>query len=421
MPIVCGIRFRGTGKIYYFSPCELDLAQGDHVVVETSRGQEIAQVALPAQDVEDDEVVGQLKPVIRRATTADLLDAETYRKQEDDALDKCREQVQQTNLPMKVVSAEYNYDGSRLTFFFTSEQRVDFRELVRDLARLFRTRIELRQIGVRDESKIVGGVGRCGRPLCCATWMNDFVPVSIRMAKQQDLPLSPMEISGLCGRLLCCLSYENDYYCEVKKRFPRVGKIVEIAGGRAKVIGVNVLTELAMVLLDDGTTMELTLEQLTAEAPIDCAHCVPGDIQDAPQEAMSEPEGEELQQDPERGAVIDEDAPLAEETPQPKRSPRSRSRRRPRAKSMEQSVGEGMAVSEEQGASPEATQEPKPRSRRRPSRRSSRQGDRDGDSTDGQENASAGPSSESGAQSKARSPRRRGRSPRKPPEQQAVS
>jgi hypothetical protein len=170
---------------------------------------------------------------------------------------------------MKVVGTEYSFDGSRLTVFFTSEQRVDFRQLVRDLARDFKTHIDLRQIGVRDEAKIVGGVGRCGRPLCCATWLSDFSPVSIRMAKAQDLPLSPMEISGLCGRLLCCLTYEHEYYHEVKSRFPKVGKMITSPLGPAKVIKVSVLRERATLLFEDGSTAMLSAEQIAGEAPID--------------------------------------------------------------------------------------------------------------------------------------------------------
>jgi len=269
MPIVCGVKFRGRGKVYYFSPGSIEnLQENDYVVVQTVRGNELGRVVAPHLQVGDDEIVGELKPVLRQATTADLLDWWHYRRKEAEAVAICREQVDKFHLPMKMVSAEYNYDGARLTFFFTSEQRVDFRELVRELARVFKTRIELRRIGVRDEAKIVGGLGRCGRPVCCATWLTGFCPVSIRMAKQQNLPLSPMEISGLCGRLLCCLGYENDFYQEVKGRFPKVGKMISTPCGTAKVIRVSVLKETVKVLLEDGSTLELTAEQLASEAPI---------------------------------------------------------------------------------------------------------------------------------------------------------
>jgi cell fate regulator YaaT (PSP1 superfamily) len=287
MPIVCGIKFRGTGKVYYFAPGDLtELHLDDHVIVETARGREMGQVVAEIHEVDDAEIVGELKPIVRRATTTDLLDAQRYQRQEAEAAEKCKEQVERFGLPMKVVNAEYSYDGSRLTFFFTSEQRVDFRELVRELARIFRVRIELRQIGVRDEAKAVGGIGKCGRPLCCATWLNEFYPVSIRMAKQQDLPLSPMEISGLCGRLLCCLGYEHEYYKTVKGRFPKVGKVVASPLGQAKVVNVSVLRETVTLLLEDGETAELTADELAGKVPIRQAK--PGALDESQAQALDE-------------------------------------------------------------------------------------------------------------------------------------
>jgi cell fate regulator YaaT (PSP1 superfamily) len=269
MPMVCGVRFRGAGKVYHFSPGdEQDLQMDDNVVVETSRGVELGRVAVAQHEVPVDEVVGELKPIVRRATHADLLDAELYQSREAEVAETCRAHVLRMGLPMKVVGAEYSFDGSRLTFFFTSEQRVDFRDLVRELARSFHTRIELRQIGVRDEARLVGGLGRCGRSLCCKTWLNEFCPVSIRMAKQQDLPLSPMEISGLCGRLLCCLGYEDEFYKEVKGRFPKVGKRVSTPLGQGKVVRVSALRELVTILYDDGNTVDMTAEQLAGTEPI---------------------------------------------------------------------------------------------------------------------------------------------------------
>ena len=270
MPTVCGVKFRGRGKVYYFSPGELeDLQKNDYVVVETSRGTELGQVVLPSRQVDESKIVGKLKPVLHRATTADLLETQRARQQEAQAMERCREEVSRFELPMKIVDAEHKHDGSRLTFFFTSEQRVDFRDLVRELGRIFKTRIELRQIGVRDEAGLMGGLGKCGRMLCCATWLTEFSPVSIRMAKQQDLPLSPMEISGQCGRLLCCLRYENDHYQEVKRTFPTPGKTVDTPYGPAKVIKVCVLRETISVLLEDGSPLELTASQLAGESEID--------------------------------------------------------------------------------------------------------------------------------------------------------
>jgi cell fate regulator YaaT (PSP1 superfamily) len=287
MPLVCGVRFRGVGKVYHFAPGdEHDLQVEDHVVVETARGVELGQVAQAVQEIDGKDLVGELKPVVRRATTTDLLDAELYRSKEDEAADTCRSHVARMGLAMKIVSAEYAFDGSRLTFFFTSEERVDFRDLVRELARHFRTRIELRQIGVRDEARIVGGLGKCGRPLCCKTWLSDFSPVSIRMAKQQDLPLSPMEISGQCGRLLCCLGYENDFYKDVKGKFPKVGKRIDTPIGEGKVVKISVLRETVTILFDDGSTVDMTADQVAGREPLDEAPARPGTLTAAQESAL---------------------------------------------------------------------------------------------------------------------------------------
>ncbi len=263
MPLVVGIRFNPATKVYYFDPGGLqELKAGEYAIVETSRGQEAGQVVIPPQKVSSKEVVGQLKSVKRRASALDLTQMTYYRHKEQDALIRCREKVQEHGLPMKVVRAEYNYDGSRLIFFFTAEKRVDFRKLVQDLARSFRARIELRQVGVRDEAKLLGGIGKCGRELCCITWLTEFNPVSIKMAKQQDLPLSPMEISGVCGRLLCCLAYEREYYLEMKEKLPRRGKVIDTPHGRGKVIEVNVVKESVSVELDSQVTIEVSHQEL---------------------------------------------------------------------------------------------------------------------------------------------------------------
>jgi len=269
MPVVCGIRFRGVGKVYYFSPKkDLELEANDPVIVETARGLEMGWVVFPHNEVPDSEIVGELKPVLRRPCTEELLDAVRYQHKEQAAIVTCRERVAQLGLPMKIVGAEYSYDGSRLTFFFAAERRVDFRDLVGDLARIFRTRIDLRQVGVRDEAKLIGGIGKCGRPLCCSTWLTGFSPVSIRMAKNQGLPLSPSEISGQCGRLLCCLRYEDDYYRAVRKEFPKEGKTVETEIGPVRVLHIDVLHEEARVRLEDGTQLGLSAAQLRGEEPI---------------------------------------------------------------------------------------------------------------------------------------------------------
>lgn len=263
MPLVIGVRFNPASKVYYFDPGDLtDLKAGEFVVVETARGEEVGKVVIPPRKVDQEEIVGRLKGVQRPASALDLTQMTYYRHKEQSALERCRQKVQEHNLPMKVVRAEYNYDGSRLVFFFAAEKRVDFRKLVQDLSRSFRARIELRQIGVRDEAKLMGGLGRCGLTLCCATWLTDFDPVSIRMAKQQDLPLSPMEISGVCGRLLCCLAYENEYYAEVKAMLPKRDKVIDTPHGRGRVVQVNVINETVQVELESQVTVEVSHQEL---------------------------------------------------------------------------------------------------------------------------------------------------------------
>jgi cell fate regulator YaaT (PSP1 superfamily) len=274
MPSVIGIRFNPANKVYYFDPTGFeDLKVGDYAVVETARGEEVGKVVIAPREVSEQEIVGRLKSVHRRATALDLTQMAYYQHKEREAVARCKEQIQEHNLPMKIVRAEYNYDGSRLVFFFAAEKRVDFRKLVQDLARVFRARIELRQIGVRDEAKLMGGIGKCGLALCCHTWLTDFSPVSIKLAKQQDLPLSPMEISGVCGRLLCCLSYEKDYYDEMKGKLPKYGDVIDTPHGRGKVVEVNVIKESVNVELESQVTMEvphqdlIALRQATAKAP----------------------------------------------------------------------------------------------------------------------------------------------------------
>jgi len=262
MPIVTGIRFKDSGKTYHFDPHELRLAPGDWVVVDTVRGPELGRVALAPTDLPHDQLFGDLKPVLRRATDTDLQQLQHLQQFEDDALHMCSEKVREHNLPMALVKAEYSFDGSRLTFYFTADKRVDFRALVRDLARTFRTRIELRQIGPRDEAKLLGGIGPCGRLLCCSTFLPDFARVSIKMAKDQDLPLTPSKISGVCGRLLCCLSYEHEQYVEIKGELPERGDWVQTSHGPGDVIAVNVVKETVTVDLGDGNTVDCTAKEI---------------------------------------------------------------------------------------------------------------------------------------------------------------
>jgi cell fate regulator YaaT (PSP1 superfamily) len=263
MPLVVGIRFNTAGKVYYFSPSGFEgLKVGEYVVVETSRGEEAGRIVIGPHDVSDEEIVRRLKGISRRASALDLTQMAFYQFREKEALSRCQQKAQDHNLPMKVVRAEYNYDGSRLVFFFAAEKRIDFRRLVQDLARSFKARIELRQIGVRDEAKLMGGIGRCGLALCCSTWLTEFNPVSIKMAKLQDLPLSPMDISGVCGRLLCCLAYESDYYADMKQRLPKPGKVIDTPHGPGTVMQVDVVKESVYVELENQVTVEIPHEEL---------------------------------------------------------------------------------------------------------------------------------------------------------------
>jgi cell fate regulator YaaT (PSP1 superfamily) len=265
MPVVVGIRFKDSGKTYFFDPNGVEtLSTGDSVIVETVRGLELAKVAREPHPVADAEVVGELKPVIRRAEAADFERMRLLSARHDEVLDRCSEKILEHALPMRLVKAEYSFDGSRLTFYFTSEKRVDFRMLVRDLARTFKTRIELRQIGPRDEAKLLGGIGPCGRLLCCATFLPDYARVSIKMAKDQDLPLNPTKISGVCGRLLCCLSYEHEQYLEIKAELPRRGAWVQTPDGPGEVVTVNVVRETVVVeLAGSGVHEEFSPSQLS--------------------------------------------------------------------------------------------------------------------------------------------------------------
>lgn len=262
MPTVIGVSFRPVTKIYHFDPgAMLDLEAGEYVVVETSQGHEIGQVAWTPRAMAQ-ERAGDLKPVLRRATSVDLTERDKNRRREPEALEICRERAAALKLPMKVVSAEYSYDGSRLVVSYTSEGRVEFRDLVRDLSRTMNARIEMKLIGVRDQAKVLDGVGKCGRQLCCSSWLRDFNPVTIKMAKTQNLPLNPPEISGVCGRLLCCLSYEEEVYEDARKKLPKVGSIVKTPEGEGRVRKVHPLREALSVKLEDGTLREFAVADL---------------------------------------------------------------------------------------------------------------------------------------------------------------
>ena len=251
MAEVIGVRFKEVGKVYYFDPDNKKLKNGDTVIVETSRGVECGMVAIENKEVSDEEIVHPLKKLIRVATKEDLKHLEENRKKEKEALKICEQKVADHGLDMKLVDVEYTFDNSKILFYFTADGRVDFRALVKDLASVFRTRIELRQIGVRDESKMLGGLGVCGRPFCCSMFLGEFHPVSIKMAKEQGLSLSPTKISGTCGRLMCCLKYEQEAYSDLLKRTPKVGAIVKTPMGRGLVVDNNLLTQTLKVKMDN--------------------------------------------------------------------------------------------------------------------------------------------------------------------------
>ena len=253
MTKVIGVRFRTAGKIYFFSPGKFEVKRGDQVIVETARGVEFGNVVMGPKEVKDEEITQPLKTVIRLATEDDRRVEEKNRKKEKEAFQICLEKIHKHGLEMKLIDAEYTFDNNKVLFYFTADGRIDFRELVKDLAAVFRTRIELRQIGVRDETKIRGGIGICGRELCCHTYLSEFAPVSIKMAKEQNLSLNPTKISGVCGRLMCCLKYEQDAYEDAIKRLPKNDSFVLTPDGTGNVSDVNVLKETVNVRLDDRT------------------------------------------------------------------------------------------------------------------------------------------------------------------------
>ena len=265
---IVGVRFKRAGRVYYFDPAGVDLEVYDYVVVKTTRGLELGQVVIAPKQVLASEIEGTLKPVVRKAEPEDIERAKEFDAREEEALVECGRLIEKLNLPMKLLSAEYNLDGGRLTFFFSAEGRVDFRELVRELTSRFKVKVELRQVGPRDETKLIGGFGRCGRPLCCMNFLSEFAPVSIRMAKDQSLPLNPMKISGICGRLLCCLVYENEQYRDMKEKLPKIGQRVSTPTGPASVVGTNPLKETVLVEVESGAVVELSLTEVTWVADV---------------------------------------------------------------------------------------------------------------------------------------------------------
>jgi len=258
MKEIIGVRFRPNGKIYYFDPQNFEVEAGSFVIVETARGVEYGKVVLGRREVEEGKITASLKPIIRIATEDDTRRYEDNKKKSKRAFGICLEKIAKHKLDMKLIEAEYTFDNNKVLFYFTADRRIDFRELVKDLASVFKTRIELRQIGVRDETKILGGIGICGRPLCCHTYLSEFAPVSIKMAKEQNLSLNPTKISGVCGRLMCCLKNEQETYEYLNRKLPGVGDIVTLPDGmKGEVSGVNVLRQLVKVLVDVNDEKEM--------------------------------------------------------------------------------------------------------------------------------------------------------------------
>ncbi|SET23557.1 Cell fate regulator YaaT, PSP1 superfamily (controls sporulation, competence, biofilm development) [Natronincola peptidivorans] len=265
MVTVVGIRFKKAGKIYYFNPGEIPVKKDQHVIVETARGVEFGEVVVGPKEVAEEHIVAPLKDVIRIVTKEDQERHAENKQKEKDALEICLEKIESHELEMKLIDVEYTFDNNKVIFYFTADGRVDFRELVKDLAAIFKTRIELRQIGVRDEAKMLGGIGTCGKPLCCSSWLGDFEPVSIKMAKEQSLSLNPTKISGICGRLFCCLKYEHDMYQEILDKLPGIGSVVQTPYGEGTVIETNVILERVKVKIKNqkDNTEELKICSMT--------------------------------------------------------------------------------------------------------------------------------------------------------------
>lgn len=266
---VVGVRFKKAGKIYYFDPGDIVIMKDDFVIVETVRGVEFGKVVTARKQVGENDVVLPLKKVLRVADAKDRMIVDENKQAAAEAYHICCAKVEEHKLDMKLVDVEYTFDRNKVVFFFTADGRVDFRDLVKDLAAIFRTRIELRQIGVRDEAKMLGGIGPCGRMLCCSTFLGDFEPVSIKMAKDQNLSLNPTKISGLCGRLMCCLKYENDEYESAKEMLPDLGDIIKTPNGKGKVVGLNILERVLQIeLIEQERVLEYTLEEILKEGAV---------------------------------------------------------------------------------------------------------------------------------------------------------
>lgn len=435
IPAAVGVSFQNGGKVYFFEPNGIAVDPGEHVLAKTDRGVDIGEVVLLKHklDAKDDEKA--LKPLLRRATRDDLLREDILRRRARAALRVCEQRVEEHSLPMKLISADYTFDGQRLIFYFSSETRVDFRALVRDLAEIFACRIELRQIGVRDEAKMIGGLGPCGRPLCCAQWLRNFAPVGIRVAKDQGMSLNPAKISGVCDRLMCCLLYEHAVYTDLADRMPRVGDEVRGQGMVGKVRQVSLLRERVTLSVDTEETRE-TIEVPAADLRRSKGYWrflgtlsvkePPTELATAPAAAEKAPEERPADQRPARPARPAPrserrgERPARREEPEATEQPATVTMREPRRSSGPQAP----AAQPEQAAAPAEgapEQEPRSKSRRRPARRS-RQASPEGARTQGQPQADkpqpkpeqAGDATGAGTSDEARKPTRRSRPRRRP-------
>jgi cell fate regulator YaaT (PSP1 superfamily) len=331
MPIVVGLQFEPVSKVYHFDPNNLlDLTIDDYVIVSTAKGVEVAQVVEPPHHIDEREVVGEMKSVLRRAQAWDMVQRDLWAHKEREALAVCRAKAREYNLVIKIVRCDYNFTGGRLLIYFSSEERVDFRGLVRELARIFRTRIEMRQIGVRDEAKLLDGVGKCGRQLCCTSWLREFTPVSIRMAKNQQLPLNPEEISGVCGRLLCCLSYEDTLYKEQNKKMPKLGAEVVTPQGLGRVRHVHPLKESVTVMLENKALAEFGVHELLTTKSSSGSSCSTCGGCTVKRRASAEEDNARLRQSIAAVTPSDEGIDLPDESSRPNERPGETSQRRRR-------------------------------------------------------------------------------------------
>lgn len=382
---IVGIRFKKVGKVYYFDPCGIQTQVGQNVIVETARGVEYGEVALANREITEGEMVKPLKKLIRIATASDAKVVETNQKRADEAFHICEQKIQEHHLDMKLVSVEYTFDLNKVLFYFTADGRVDFRDLVKDLASVFRTRIELRQIGVRDEAKVLGGLGICGRPLCCSSFLDDFQPVSINMAKEQNLSLNPTKISGTCGRLMCCLKYEHEVYAELSKVTPRPDSLVETPDGPGVVIDSSILRGTCAVRLD-GETDEIHTYKCTdceiVRASRKGRRSSNVATRAAAAAALSSKPKKEIPDFPEL-SIASAPAPVPETSPdkdsEKPAKPRRRRKRRPDGENRQNAVvrekrprQDRPEKTESAKQTPSEKKDTKPRRRRRPNHRSGR-------------------------------------------------